>query len=113
MFQLYLMGGIYILLGFEHFTYTEFYRPLMPQFLPAHALLIYLSGFAEILLGLRVFFSLTRNYSLWGIMFILSIFMIIHINMLFPWNRLGVSLGLMWLRIPLQFLLIYWAYINL
>lgn len=66
MFQLYLMGGIYILLGFAHFTHTEFYRPLMPQFLPAHALLIYLSGFAEILLGLGVFFSLTRNYALWG-----------------------------------------------
>ena len=113
MFQLYLMGGIYILLGFAHFTHTEFYRPLMPQFLPAHSLLIYLSGFAEILLGLGVFFSLTRNYALWGIMFMLTVFMIIHVNMLFPGNRLGVSLGLLWLRIPLQFLLVYWAYINL
>ncbi|OUU20972.1 MAG: hypothetical protein CBC08_04355 [Flavobacteriaceae bacterium TMED48] len=113
MFQLYLMGGLYILLGFAHFTHTGFYRPLMPQFLPAHVLLIYLSGFAEIILGFGVFFPLTLNYALWGIMLLLTLFLIIHINMLFPGNRLGVSLWLLWLRIPLQFLLIYWAYINL
>ena len=107
------MGGLYILLGFAHFTHTGFYRPLMPQFLPAHVLLIYLSGLAEIILGLGVFFPLTRNYALWGIMLLLTLFLIIHVNMLFPGNHLGVSLWLLWLRIPLQFLLIYWAYINL
>ena len=50
MFQIYLMGVIYTILGVVHFTNTRFYRPLMPKFLPAHDLLIYLSGVAEILL---------------------------------------------------------------
>ena len=40
------MGIIYTILGIIHFTHTGFYRPLMPKFLPAHDLLIYLSGVA-------------------------------------------------------------------
>ena len=54
-FQLYLMGIIYSILGVLHFTNTQFYRPLMPKFLPAHDFLIYLSGIAEIVLGIGVF----------------------------------------------------------
>jgi len=46
MIQLYLMGIIYTILGIIHFTHTGFYRSLMPKFLPAHDLLIYLSGVA-------------------------------------------------------------------
>ena len=45
------MGIIYSILGVLHFTNTQFYRPLMPKFLPAHDFLIYLSGIAEIVLG--------------------------------------------------------------
>ena len=40
------MGIIYTILGIIHFTHTGFYRSLMPKFLPAHDLLIYLSGVA-------------------------------------------------------------------
>ena len=55
--QLYLMGGIYFILGIIHFTHTGFYKPLMPKFLPAHNTLILWSGLAEIVLGLGIFFS--------------------------------------------------------
>ena len=40
----------------------------------------------------------------------LLVFLIVHINMLFPGNQLGVSLWILILRIPIQFVLIYWAY---
>jgi len=39
----------------------------MPKFLPAHDLLIYLSGVAEILLGIGVLFPQTRILALWGL----------------------------------------------
>jgi uncharacterized membrane protein len=65
MFQIYLMGVIYTILGIVHFTNTGFYRPFMPKFLPAHDLLIYLSGVAEILLGIGILFTQTRVFSLW------------------------------------------------
>jgi uncharacterized membrane protein len=43
----------------------------------------------------------------------LLVFLLVHVNMLFPVNSLGISAWLLWLRIPVQFLLIYWAYTNL
>ena len=106
------MGIIYTILGIVHFTNTGFYRPLMPKFLPAHDLLIYLSGVAEIILGIGVLFPQTRNLALWGIIMLLLVFLIVHVNMLLPSNRLGIPLWILGLRIPLQFVLIYWAYIN-
>lgn len=113
MLQILLLGLIYILLGILHFTNTGFYRPFMPKFLPAHDLLIYLSGVAEILLGIGVLFPQTRSLALWGIIAMLLVFLIVHVNMLFPSNSLGISPWILWLRIPIQFLLIYWAYSNL
>ena len=113
MFQLYFLGVLYIILGILHFTNTGFYRPFMPKFLPAHDLLIYLSGIAEILLGIGVLFPQTRTLALWGIIVMLLVFLIVHVNMLFPANGLGISACILWLRIPLQFLLIYWAYSNI
>jgi uncharacterized membrane protein len=107
------MGGIYFILGIIHFTHTGFYRPLMPKFLPAHNALILWSGVAEIVLGLGIFFPNTRAISLIGIIAMLAVFLLVHVNMLFPENRLGVSLWLLWLRLIIQFVLMYWAYANL
>ena len=113
MLQLYIMGGIYFILGIIHFTHTGFYRPLMPKFLPAHDLLIYLSGVAETLLGLGIIFPQTRTWALWGIILMLLVFLIVHINMLLPGNQLGISHVILWLRLPIQSALIFWAYANL
>ena len=73
MVQLYFMGGLYTVLGILHFSNTGFYRPFMPKFLPAHDLLIYLSGMAEILLGIGVLFPQTRTLSLIGIIAMLIV----------------------------------------
>ena len=111
MYSLYIMGALYVILGILHFTHTGFYRPLMSKFLPAHDLLIYLSGIAEVLLGLGVFFPKIRSLALWGIIAMLIVFLLlVHVNMLFPGNGLGVPLWILIMRIPLQFLLIYWAF---
>lgn len=111
MYSLYIMGALYIVLGILHFTHTGYYRPLMPMFLPTHNFLIYLSGIAEVLLGLGVFFPKIRSLALWGIIAMLIVFLLlVHVNMIFPGNRLGVPLWILIMRIPLQFFLIYWAY---
>jgi len=91
MAQLYFMGVLYTVLGILHFTNTGFYRPFMPKFLPTHDLLIYLSGVAEILLGIGVLLPQTRTLALWGIIAMLLVFFLVHINMLFPANSLGIS----------------------
>ena len=113
MLHIYFMGVLYTVLGIIHFTNTGFYRPFMPKFLPAHDLLIYLSGIAEILLGIGVLFPQTRTLALWGIIAMLIVFLIVHVNMLLPANGLGISPWFLWLRLPIQFLLISWAYVNI
>ena len=113
MLQIPLLGVIYTLLGILHFTNTGFYIPFMPKFLPAHNLLIYLSGIAEILLGIGILFPQTRTLALWGIIAMLLVFLLVHVNMLFPANSLGISAWILWVRLHIQFLLIYWAYTNI
>ena len=51
---LWLMGCFYVFAGTGHFAKSEFYLPMMPRSLPYPLALIYLSGFAEIGLGLAV-----------------------------------------------------------
>ena len=42
-----------------------------------------------------------------------KIFLIVHINMLLPGNQMGISPVILWLRLPIQFVFIYWAYTKL
>ena len=111
--SVYLMGIIYIYLGILHFTNTDFYFPYMPEFLPYHWELIIASGIVEIILGVGVFFNKYRNYSLWGIILMLIIFLTVHFNMLIPENSIGNATSLLILRVFVQFGLIYWAWENI
>lgn len=107
-----LMGTLYFILGINHFVNPDFYLGVMPDYIPAHALLVALSGIAEILLGAGVCFQPTRRLSAWLIIAMLLAFMPVHIDMIvrhadkFP----DLPLLAVWLRIPLQALLIYWAW---
>ena len=111
--SVYLMGIIYIYLGILHFTNTDFYFPYMPEFLPYHWELIIASGIVEIILGVGVFFNKYRNYSLWGIILMLIIFLTVHFNMLIPENSIGNATSLLILRVFVQFGIIYWAWKNI
>tara|TARA_B100000780_G_C20943189_1_gene376162 strand:- start:48 stop:398 length:351 start_codon:yes stop_codon:yes gene_type:complete len=111
--SVYLMGIIYIYLGILHFTNTDFYFSYMPEFLPYHWELIIASGIAEIILGVGVFFNKYRNYSLWGIILMLIIFLTVHFNMLIPENSIGNATSLLILRVFVQFGIIYWAWKNI
>jgi uncharacterized membrane protein len=85
----------------------------MPNFFPYQWELIITSGVAEIILGIGIFFKKYRNYSLWGIILMLVIFLSIHLNMLIPENRLDNSISFLILRVFAQFGLIYWAWKNI
>lgn len=114
--HLYLMASIYIVAGTFHFLKPRMYERIMPRYLPAHRTLVYLSGAAEILLGLGLFFQVTRVASIYGILVMLAIFLVVHFYMLSSKKAgAGFPKWALILRIPLQFLLMYWAwhYLNL
>lgn len=109
--HLYAMAAMYIVAGLMHFIKPKLYLRIMPRYLPNHKMLVYLSGLAEILLGVGLCFSLTKNLAIYGIILMLAIFLLVHFYMLSGEKAsAGIPKWLLILRIPLQFFLMYWAY---
>jgi len=108
--SLVLMAALYILAGVNHFRDPDFYLRIMPDFLPAHLTLIYISGVVEIALGILLFPPSTRRYAAWAIIAMLVVFMLVHVPMaLYPESFPGFSPTALWVRIPIQGVLILWA----
>ncbi len=110
----YLMACMYIVAGVFHFLKPRMYERIMPRYLPAHRNLVYLSGVAEILLGIGLFFTETRTLAIYGIILMLALFLMVHFYMLSSKKAgAGIPRWALMLRIPLQFFLMYWAYFYL
>lgn len=110
-FSLYLMALVYIAAGINHFVKPEMYRRIMPPWLPWHHQLVLISGAAEILLGLLLLFPATRVLAAWGIIALLIAIFPANIQMAVQWWREGHPyLWAALLRLPLQALLIWWAW---
>lgn len=114
LFSLYAMSGFYLLAGLNHFRRPQFYLPMIQDFLPYPLELIYISGAAEILLGLALLWPATRAVAAWGIVALLIAVFPANINMW--WNHVliegsAVPPWVHYIRLPLQFVLIYWAWI--
>ena len=104
------MSGMYIIAGLMHFFKPKAYLRIMPRYLPNPGLLVYLSGIAEIVFGIGLCFEATRFWSVYAIIAMLVIFLSVHFYMLSGEKAsAGIPKWILILRIPLQFLLIYWA----
>ncbi|OCX52941.1 DoxX family protein [Mucilaginibacter sp. PPCGB 2223] len=104
----------YILAGLNHFRSANSYIHIIPTYLPAPGLLNALAGFFEIAFGVMLVFPATQCFAAWGIIAMLIAFLPVHIDMMM---RAPVMLGdikvtplIAWLRMPLQGLLIWWAW---
>ncbi len=109
--HLYAMSAMYAFAGVMHFVKPRAYMRIMPRFLPYHKELVYISGLAEILLAAGLCYPLTRDLSLIGIILMLAVYLLVHFNMLRGEKEgAGIPRWILFLRIPLQFGLMYWAY---
>ncbi|TXE15532.1 hypothetical protein ES692_16245 [Psychroserpens burtonensis] len=112
--HLYLMAAIYIFAGLMHFIKPKLYLRVMPRYLPNHKALVYLSGVAEILLGIGLCFVALRAFSIYAIILMLAVFLMVHFYMLSGEKAsTGIPKWILILRIPLQFGLMYWARVYL
>lgn len=109
---LYLMSGFYTLAGINHFLNPSFYLSIMPEWMPLHEFLVYLSGAAEIVLGLLLIPVHTRKMaSLLIIAMLIILFFLIHIPMAITfWKESNSLLWVALVRLPIQFVLIAWAW---
>ena len=107
---LYLMSLLYTAAGIYHFIKPKFYLAIMPPYIPNHSLMILLSGIAEVVLGLALLFPATRSLAAWGIILMLIVFLPVHIYMISSGKFAKIPELILYVRILLQFVLIYWAY---
>ena len=103
------MALFYISAGIFHFVRPGFYLAIMPPYLPLHSALIYISGSCEIILGLLLFPAATRSLA-WGIIALLVAVYPANIQMMLNyWHNHNPYLWITIVRLPLQFVLIWWA----
>ncbi|NQX00357.1 hypothetical protein HQ447_06825 [bacterium] len=101
--------------GANHFLSPETYRPLMPEYLPWHLPLIYLSGLAEIAGGIGIMFRQSRRLAGWWLIAVLAAVFPANIHMLVnqvPLAGVAVPPWVFWARLPLQGALVAWVYVS-
>lgn len=115
---LWVMAIFYILAGVMHFVAPEFYLQIMPPYMPWHLELVYVSGLIEIALGVLLLVPATRVAAAWGIVLLLIA--------IFPANLHAATANVQfahrpswmsqptpaqhWMRLPMQLVLIAWAW---
>jgi uncharacterized membrane protein len=103
----------FIVAGTAHFITPAPYLAIVPTYLPWPAAMVALSGVAEILGGVGVWFRTTRRAAGWGLIALLIA--------IFPANIHAISIGMiigghalpawiLWARLPFQLLFIAWVY---
>ena len=65
--HLHLMGILYVIAGLNHFRNPRLYLKIIPPYFPKPKLLNYLSGIAEIILGVGICIPMFSQMSAWGI----------------------------------------------
>jgi len=109
---LYVMSVFYIGAGVNHFLHPQLYMQIMPPWLPYHSALVMLSGLCEIAGGLLLLPASTRSTGAWFIILLLIAIFPANIQMALDFYREhNPKLWLAIARLPLQLVLIYWAWV--
>lgn len=108
--SLYLMAALYVLAGLSHFRNPRFFLKMMPPWVPAHKFVVAASGVVEIALGLLLLWPAARPFAAWGIMALLVMIFPANIYMLTSGKFGRIPKWILWLRLPLQAVLLWWAY---
>ncbi|PTX62104.1 putative membrane protein [Kordia periserrulae] len=111
--SLYIMAAIYIVAGIFHFVTPTIFLKITPKWVPKPKVVNVLVGSIEIGLGVALLFPETRSYAAIGIIALLIA--------VFPANwkyyqivkrkKQQVQIIIALIRLPIQALLIYWAYV--
>jgi len=110
MIVLFVMAAFYVFAGVMHFVSPKFFLKIMPPYIPYHQLIVSVSGLAEILLGIGLLFSSTRQYAAWGIIVLLIAVFPANVYMAVAEKFQSMSPWVRWGRLPIQAVLIWWAY---
>lgn len=104
-----LFGAIMILGGMMHFINPEMYYPFIPDFLPKN-LVNYAAGMLEMAAGIGAMIPRYRATGTLVILLLMLAFLPLHIIDVFKENPAIGSEQAALIRLPIQFVLIFWAW---
>ena len=108
-----LLAAIMVSAGVLHFVRPSGFVKIVPAVFPAPYLLVFVSGAFEILGGLGLLYRPTRRFASYGLIALFVAVFPANINMavndIQPAD-MHIPESLLWLRLPLQALLIAWAW---
>ena len=97
--------------GVNHFVNPKLYLSIMPPYLPWHGFLVAASGVAEVIFGVLLLFPQTQSFAAWGLVALLILVFPANLHMaLNAESYRAIPNVVLWLRLPLQFGLIAWAF---
>lgn len=107
-----LLAAFMISAGVSHFRNPEPFVKIVPEYLPNPKALVAISGFFEILGGVGLLVPRVRRPAAWGLIALFVAVFPANVNMAIHKMPLGGISNplLLWLRLPLQAVLIAWAY---
>ncbi len=113
----FLLAAVLLGAGVMHFVDPWFFVQIMPPYLPWHWEAVYVSGVIEIVLGIGLLIPATSRFAAWGaIALFIAVFPAnLHMamaNVQFdPPPPMGQpTQTAAWMRLPMQLVLIAWAY---
>jgi uncharacterized membrane protein len=101
---------LFIVAGILHFVRPEFYLKIMPPYLPWHRELVFVSGVIEMILGVLLLIPATSAIAAWGLIALLIAIFPANIHAYLHQELIAAPPWLHLLRLPLQGVLILWAY---
>lgn len=106
-------GLTFVFTGATHFLMPGKFLEMMPPFVPAPLLMVYLSGIFEILGGAALILPTTKRLAAYGLIALLIAVFPANIYVALNNVQLGGFMNYplyQWLRLPMQFVLIYWIW---
>ncbi len=109
--SVYLIALLFGAAGTAHFVWPGTFARIVPPSLPAPRTLVYVSGAAELLGAVGVLMPSLRVYAGWGLILLLLAVFPANVHMaLHPSDFERIPAWALYLRLPLQFVLIGWIY---
>jgi uncharacterized membrane protein len=104
---------MFVAAGVDHLVKPAFFREIVPPGFPAPAMLVAVSGVAEIAGGVGLLVRSLRRAAAWGLIALLIAVFPANIYMAVSPGSipdLHIARWLLWLRLPLQFVFIAWVW---
>ena len=108
---LFLQAAFYIFAGVSHFRNPKFFLKITPKWVPGPEKVNLIVGAIEVILGIGLLIPLTRSFAAIGIILLLIAVFPANIYHFQKALKKGKMVIPTLIRLPVQLLLIYWAYV--